>query len=137
MEFKRSSNLPQSLAIYSLHTRNLSILMFDKEQYTRSNAWIVTAVTSEETKRWFISRKKEHMRNVNSLKRDSTALSKHAIQSEHYIDWNNCEILDIKTDYVKRKFIESYCINSHNNIMNDRNSVAFPYVYRNLFFTHN
>ena len=86
-----------------------------------------------ETKRWFVTRKKEHMRDVRLMKRDSTALSKHAIQSEHEIDWENFEILDLENDYVKRKFIESYFINSQNNCLNDRNSVAFPHVYQNLF----
>ena len=67
------------------------------------------------------------------MKRDSTALSKHAIQSEHEIDWENSEILDLENDYAKRKFIESYFINSQNNCLNDRDSVAFPHVYQNLF----
>ena len=86
-----------------------------------------------ETKRWFVSRKKEHMRDVRLMKRDSTALSKHAIQSEHEIDWENSEILDLENDYAKRKFIESYFINSQNNCLNHRDSVTFPQVYQNLF----
>ena len=86
-----------------------------------------------ETKRWFVTRKKEHMRDVRLIKRDSTALSKHAIQSEHEIDWENSETLDLENDYAKRKFIESYFINSQNNCLNDRDSVAFPHVYQNLF----
>ena len=44
------------------------------------------------------------MRDVRLMKRDSTALSKHAIQSEHEIDWENSEILDLENDYAKRKF---------------------------------
>ena len=59
------------------------------------------------------------------MKRDSTALSKHAIQSEHEIDWENSEILDPENDDAKRKFIESYFINSQNNCLNDRDSVRF------------
>ena len=35
--------------------------------------------------------------------------------------------------HAKRKFIESYFINSQNNCLNDRDSVAFPHVYQNLF----
>ena len=62
------------------------------------------------------------------MKRDSTALSKHAIQSEHEIDRENSEILDLENNYAKRKFIESYFINSQNNCLNDRDAVAFPQV---------
>ena len=73
------------------------------------------------------------MRDVRLMKRDSTALSKHAIQSEHDIDWENSEILDLENDYARRKFIESYFITPQNNCLNDRDSLAFPQVYQNLF----
>ena len=43
------------------------------------------------------------------------------------------KILDLESDYAKRKFIESYIITSQNNSLNDRDSVAFPQVYQNLF----
>ena len=86
-----------------------------------------------ETKLWFVTRKKERMRDVRLMEWDSTALSRHAIQSEHEIDWENSEILDNENDYAKRKFIESIFINSQNNSLNDRDSVAFPQVYQNLF----
>ena len=36
------------------------------------------------------------MRDVRLMKRESTALSKHAIQSEHEIDWENPEIFTLK-----------------------------------------
>ena len=49
------------------------------------------------------------------------------------IDWENSKILDIENDYAKRKFIESFFINSKNNSLNDRDSVAFPQMYQNLF----
>ena len=45
----------------------------------------------------------------------------------------NFEFLDLENDYAKRKFIESFFINSQNNSLNDRDSVAFPQVYQNLF----
>ena len=73
-----------------------------------------------ETKRWFVTREKEHMRDVRLMKWHSTALSRPAIQSEHEIDWKNSEILDLENDYAKRKFIQSFFINSQNNSLNDR-----------------
>ena len=86
-----------------------------------------------EPKRWFVASKKEHTRDVRLMKWDSTALSRHAIQSVHEIEWENSDILDIETDYAKWKFIESFFINSQNNSLNDRDSVAFPKIYQNLF----
>ena len=55
------------------------------------------------------------MRDVGLMKWDSTALTRHAIQSEHEIDWENSEILDLENDYAKQKFIQSFFINSQNN----------------------
>ena len=66
------------------------------------------------------------MRDVRLMKWDSTALSRHAVQSEREIDWENFEILDIENDHVKRKFIKSFFIDLQNNSLNDRDSVAFP-----------
>ena len=63
-----------------------------------------------ETKRWLVIRKKEHMREVRLMKWDSTALSRHAIHSEHEIDWENSESLDLENDYAKRKFIELFLL---------------------------
>ena len=59
-----------------------------------------------ETKRWFETRKKERMRDVKNGDNNATALSKHAVELGHAIDWKNYEILQIETDYHKRKFIE-------------------------------
>ena len=42
------------------------------------------------------------------------------------IDWKNYEILQVETDYHKRKFIESFYINSLSNVLNDKKSVCFP-----------
>ena len=86
-----------------------------------------------ETKRWFETRKKEHMRDVKNGDNNATALSKHAVELGHSIDWKNYEILQIETDYHKRKFIESFYINSLSNALNDKKSVCFPSICQNLF----
>ena len=61
-----------------------------------------------ETKRWFETRKKERMRYVKNSDNNATALSKHAFELGHSIGRKNYEILQIETDYYKRKFIESF-----------------------------
>ena len=73
------------------------------------------------------------MRDVKNTDSNATALSKHAVELGHSIDWDNCEILEIETDYYKRKFIESFYTNSLSNALNDKKSVCFPAVYQNLF----
>ena len=62
-----------------------------------------------------------------------TTLSKHAVELGHSIDWKNYEILQIETDYHKRKLIESFYITSLSNVLNDKKSVCFPSIYQNLF----
>ena len=81
-----------------------------------------------ETKRWFETRKKRNMRDVKNGDNNATALSKHAVELRHSIDWKNYEILQIETDYHKRKFIESFYINSLSNVLNDKKSVCFLYT---------
>ena len=45
-----------------------------------------------ETKRWFETRKKEHMRDVKNSDNNATALFKHTVELGHSIDWENYEI---------------------------------------------
>ena len=86
-----------------------------------------------ETKRWFEKRKKELMRDVKNSDNSATALSKHAVELGYSIDLENYKILQIETDYHKRKFIHSFYINSLSNVLNDERSVCFPSIYQNLF----
>ena len=86
-----------------------------------------------ETKRWFETRKKEHMRHVKNGDNNATALSKHAVELGHSINWKNYEILKIETDYHRCKFIESFYINSLSNVLNDKKSVCFPSIPKFVF----
>ena len=86
-----------------------------------------------ETKRWFEMRKKEHMRDVKNTDNNATTLSKHAVELGHAIDWRNYEILQIETDYHKRKFITSFYINSLSNVFNDKNPFVF-HLYTKICF---
>ena len=86
-----------------------------------------------ETKRWFETRKKEHMRDVKNSDNNATALSKHAVELGRSIDWKNYEILQIETEYHKRKFIESFYINSLSNVFLIKNPFVF-HLYTKICF---
>ena len=74
------------------------------------------------------------MRDVKNGDNNAAALSKHAVELGHLIDWKNYyEILQIETDYHKRKFIESFYMISLSNVLNDKKSVGFLSIYQNLF----
>ena len=77
------------------------------------------------------------MRDVKNSDNNATALSEHAVELGHLIDWKNYEILQIETDYHKRKFIESFYINSLSNVLHDKKSVCFPSIYQKLFSQYN
>ena len=87
----------------------------------------------DETKRWFETRKKEHMREVKNSDNSATALSKHAVELGHSIDWKNYEILQIETDYHKRKFIESFYITSLSDVLMIKNPFVF-HLYTKICF---
>ena len=87
-----------------------------------------------ETQRWFETRKKEHMRDTKNSDNNATALSKHAVELGHSIDWKNYKILQIETEYHKRKFIESFYINSLSNVLNDKNPFVF-HLYTKICFS--
>ena len=74
------------------------------------------------------------MAKFNRVLRESdnnaTALSKHAVELGHSINWKNYKILQIETDYHKHKFIESFYINLlSTNVLNDKKSICFPSIY--------
>ena len=61
-----------------------------------------------ETKRWFETRKIEHMRNVKKSDNNAAAFSKHAVELGHSIDWKNYDILQIETVYQKRNSLNRF-----------------------------
>nr|XP_039270061.1 uncharacterized protein LOC120344816 [Styela clava] len=86
-----------------------------------------------ETKRSLETRRKEHQRDVKQKKFEKSALSKHALSTNHSIDWDNSRILEHEIHYRKRLFLESYHINKEKNSMNDKETTLFPHVYKSLF----
>ena len=74
-------------------------------------------------------RKKEHLADIQHLRFDKSALTKHVFDNEYSMDWTNAKILDFELDFTKRRFIESYFINQIPYTMNDKQNVKFPSIY--------
>ena len=82
------------------------------------------------TGRAFRTRCKERMRDVNPIKNlarlenndinNKSALVKHVYSKNHHMDWNNSKILAKETDYIRRRFLESFFIHFNNDAFNDK-----------------
>ena len=79
-----------------------------------------------ETGRAFLTRCKEHMRDVNSKNlarlenndiNNKSALVKHVYSEKHHMNWNNSKILAKEADYIKRRFLESFFIHFNNDAL--------------------
>ncbi len=78
--------------------------------------------------RAFITRKKEHMKNVEKHKAGSN-IANHAWSFDHKIDFKNCKIID-KANYRHRATLESWHTALTTNA--DNNSKHLPEQYRFL-----
>lgn len=81
-----------------------------------------------ETGRAFITRKKEHIKNIEKHKAGSN-IANHAWSHDHKIDFINCKIID-KASYRHRKTLESWHTELITNA--DNNSKHLPEQYRCL-----
>ena len=86
-----------------------------------------------ETGRCFETRKKEHMRNVESYARGSN-IAKHAWSSNHSIDFKNSQVIDKGSSRI-RKTLESWHTASINYA--DNNSRLLPSQYSILLKKNN
>ena len=50
------------------------------------------------------------------------------------MDWNNSKILAKETDYIRRRFLESFFIHSNNDTLNDKTNCFYPNAHYNLKF---
>ena len=96
-----------------------------------------------ETGRAFLTRCKEHMRDVNSKNlarlenndiNNKSALVKHVYSEKHHMNSNNSKILAKEADYIKRRFLESFFIHFNNDAFNDKTNCFYPNAYYNLKF---
>nr|XP_039254369.1 uncharacterized protein LOC120331363 [Styela clava] len=62
-----------------------------------------------ETKRSLETGRKEHQRDVKQKKFEKSALSKHALSTDHSIDWDNSRILEHEIHYRKRLLKILHC----------------------------
>ena len=86
------------------------------------------------TKCWFETCKKERMREVKNSNNNATTLSKYAVELGHSVNWENYEILQIETDYHKRKLIELFYINLLSNVLDDKKICLFSiYIPKFVF----
>ena len=54
-----------------------------------------------ETKRCFFIRIKKYLTDIQHLRFDKSALTKHVFDYKHSMDWTNAKILDFKLDFTK------------------------------------
>ena len=59
---------------------------------------------------------------------------KHAVELGHSLDLDNYEILQIKMDYHKLNFIESFYINSLSNVLHDKKNLFVFHLYTKICF---
>ena len=85
-----------------------------------------------ETKRSFITRRKEHMRNLTHCTKGSN-VAKHAWTFNHDIDFNNTKIID-KANNRSRKTLESW--HTAKTVGADNNSCPLPRQYHILLKKH-
>jgi len=72
------------------------------------------------------------MADVKHKRFDKSALTRHVFDSGHSMNWQQSKVLYFECDFHKRRFIESYYINSDQSSMNDKSSDMFPDIYRFL-----
>jgi len=86
-----------------------------------------------ETKRSFNTRKKEHINYIKHFHPEKSALAKHTLELDHRMNWSKTQIVAFENDFRKRRFIESFFINSTPNVINEKSSDLFPNIYKATF----
>jgi len=86
-----------------------------------------------ETKRSSNTRNKDHIKYVKHFYPETTALAKHALELEHRMNWSKTQIVAFENDFRKRRFIESFFINSTPNAFNKESSDLFLKIYKATF----
>jgi len=73
---------------------------------------------------------KKIMADVKYRRFDRSALTRHIFDLGHSMDWQQSQVLEFECDFHKRRFIESYYINTDQSSMNDKSSDMFPDIHR-------
>jgi len=72
------------------------------------------------------TRKKEHINYIKHFHPEKSALAKHTSELDHRMNWSKTQIVAFETDFRKRRFIESFFINSTPNVINEKEFRPFP-----------
>ena len=65
---------------------------------------------------------------------NKSALVKHIYSEIYHMDWNNSKTLAKETDYIKRRFLESFFVHYNIYAFNDKTNCFCPTVYHSLKF---
>ena len=63
---------------------------------------------------------------------NKSVLVKHVYSQNHHMDWNNSKISEKETDYIKRRFLESFFIHSNNHAFNSKTNCFYSTAYHNF-----
>ena len=94
--------------------------------------WLPPKVLGE-TKRTFNTRKKEHINYIKHFHPEKSALAKLTLELDHRMNWSKTQIVAFENDFRKKRFIESFFINSTPNVINKKSSYLFPNIYKATF----
>jgi len=72
-------------------------------------------------------------RIFKTLSPRKSALAKHILELDHRMNWSETQIVAFENDFRKRRFIESFFINSTPNVINEKSSDLFPNIYKATF----
>ena len=72
------------------------------------------------TNRSFNTRKKEHINHIKHFHPEKSALAKHTLELDHRMNWSKTQIVAFENNFRKRRFIESFFINSKPNVINEK-----------------
>ena len=88
-----------------------------------------------QTKRQLGTRLKEHQKAVFLCKKENSALSEHACQTNHTIAWDNSKIITTNRRYHQRLCLEAWHINSAHAPLNRDDGGLLPDTYLHLIKT--
>ena len=94
------------------------------------------AVYIGETSRSLETRKREHIDAVKNFDLKKLALCQHVAENDHFIKWNNAEILRRETNWHKRRIAEGCLINQTSlelNVLNRNDGLIVPSIYKSLW----
>jgi len=79
------------------------------------------------------TRKKEHAISIEKCHVKYSDLAEHAITAKHFTDWPKTKILAIETYLKKCRFLESFFINTNDNVVNNETNDPLPSMYKFAF----